>query len=99
MSLTALRSAVQYFLATAEGEPWFTIHDDPTWNIKLKYHTLETVVNGVYKKEHYPFKLLVFNTWHHLCLGVNLETGEYTVVQKGNVMKDTVYMWWYFQKT
>ena len=78
-------------LKSAEGEPWFTVLDDYTWNIKLKHHTLETIVNGVYKKEHQPFKPLVFNTWHHLCLGINLETGEYTVVQKGNIMKDTVY--------
>ena len=76
-------------LLSAAGEPWFNMLDDSS--TKERYHSAQTITNRVYIKGHNTFKPFMFNTWHHLCTGVDLVTGDYACVQKGNILKETVY--------
>ena len=87
--LARLISGNSYFqLLNNKGEPWMVLND-----LSLEadmIHTSQINVNGVWKqgfKEYQPFLIA---EWDNICLGINTEIGEVTIVRQGNLEVDSV---------
>ena len=53
-------------------------------------HTSQIYVNGVWKMGFKAYKPFLIAEWDNICLGINTETGEVTIVRQGNLEVDSV---------
>ena len=87
--LARMISGHSYFqLLNNKGEPWMALNDASIEADMI--HTSQIYVNGVWKMGFKAYKPFLIAEWDNICLGINTETGEVTIVRQGNLEVDSV---------